>query len=240
MPASKQEAPEYKPPQKPKPFKSLVPITAAYALEPYLLHTDRDVTAEDFKLDYENDFVVAVGRLRAKHISKYMELYGAALENDIYLLFHLFGYIELRRAVDTMEFAQVGSVEPVNSLERFSNMLKEYKVKEIFNDDGSVVYQTSFGIVRGSPTTLATRLAVFVLSCFGRIVGENGDSYDLEPVSREEIEDHLDYRALGMASDDGNTMLLDLFSRCGLYTPGVEAAKDDEAKNLPKKKKQST
>ena len=184
----------YNPPLKPQVPKMLCPVTAAYKLEPYVLAVeDPDrFTAEG--VDYKEDFVVAVGKLRASDFSVFEEMYKMTLKSAILNASAATAIL----GFDTEEAIAFG------------------KETGLWYDPEKNEYHVGRAIVPKHPETFLLEVIAFCLSRFGRIVGQAGKGYDLEDVDIDEILSILDPDLASLQNDEGQSMFFDLMSTLGV------------------------
>lgn len=212
---------EMTPPTKPR-LRSLQTIAKNVRFMPYLIDGD----TEGYDLDTEKglteaiedsgNFFVLLAPLKYKSYLNYEIEHGNPLEADanriLYVLASVYG------------------------------MLKDAEGQEIkleLDDDKNII--TPYGSMKGSLDRNMTDLVIFILSQHGRIVGlDDNGTFMCKRVTKEDIIDHLDPRAVSkIGEDDGQSLFMEILEISGVYVPdeakaSLVAAGEVEADEAPK------
>lgn len=209
---------------KPDAPESLTPIVDAYKIKPYVVEVTDSARYKEKGLDYDEDFVVAVGKLKAIHFSEFESTFGMTLNNALLAGIH----------------AQLvlGVFQP----EAVETLKKEMGV---YHDKDGNKYVTPYGTLTKHPSTFYLDIIAFCLSRWGRVC-EKDDLDNLEEISMKDVLDHLDPELLNITNEEGEMVFHKLMAKLGidLFTalneqPEVAEGEEPESetpKPTPKKR----
>lgn len=230
----KSAVPEYKAPERPK-FKNLS-IASAYVVEPVIVdvHPSFDLENAGSIADVyrdENNFVVGVGRLRGNNLFEFQQTFGCDLNTHVMKIMAAIQYHSFSDLFNRPDFEEQRSYMEVHNsqLLTFIDRLRE----DNQYDPDTGVFTTRHGQLVGSLSGHMLRLAAFILTRLGRIVGDDGSSppsFHYEPVDMDTILSLLTLDSLSATSDEGRTMFEELLALSGLYAfaPPEDASTEDE------------
>lgn len=194
---------------KPDAPSNLTPIANAYKLKPYVLDIADVQRFKESGIDYEDDFVVAVSKLKAIHFSEFESMFGMTLNNA------LLAGIHAQLALG------VWQPEAVEALRKEGG---------VWYDPDKNEYHTPYGTLTKHPNTFYLDIIAFCLSQWGRVV-EEGNMRDLEEITILDVLDHLDADLLSMTTEEGEMVFHGLMDKLGidLFAKLDEIPIEDEA-----------
>lgn len=213
---------DIKMPERPK-FRSLSDVAKEELEFPYFLSGVPIVDAQTGKPVFSSDdssVAVGVGNLSLRKQMQYESIYGESIDTTVNKILYIYY---------TMSKIQNPEID--------SNPIPELTVDE---------YQrviTPMGPMMGSLDRNIIETCTFILSCYGRIVGqESNGKYKYVDISQEEILDICKGNVFTDPFDDNTVAFMEIFMLAGLWNPNdvsnklkeegtLTEAEDDELKN---------
>ena len=187
-------------PEKPK-FRSLSSISKDSIETPWFIKGEPrfDEITGNMIIDYDDPNVIAlgVGNLTLRQMMTFESIYEESIETSVNKILYVF--YALNKALNPdLDNNEVPMLE--------------------IDDRGRTI--TPLGVMNHSFERSIVEICSYILSCYGRIIGQNADgTYEYSLFTQSDVVDTIKGSVFTTPFDDGMLPFMEIFERAGLWAP---------------------